>query len=309
MDASSLVGALRTGVTPEFLFLTRSAISISLLSLGCALACAQVSSEDPPSQLDAVRNGNVPAGASTSTPPVAVPSSPPPPAAPAPTNTGGLPVNDRPNGNANARPAPPAMPAPAPAAVGPSGAVLLLDDFEDGDASGWIADADDGDDLVGSWAVVETDEGHAYAQQDDAFDDDSWAVGGDVAWTDVSVDVRFRFTTAADIEDAVVMVALRFRSKESYYFLEYRGGGAVKLRKRVDGSESELASQDLDQVAVLGQWIDVTVTARGNTLEARVDGELLGSAVMDTELMSGGIGLGVAEGCAVQFDDVRVTRP
>jgi hypothetical protein len=287
--------------------LIRSAISLSALSLVSALACAQVVSEDPPSRLDAAQNGNVPAGTSTPQPPASVPSSPSP-ATPVPVNSGGLPASEVPNRNASDRPAPPAMVAPA-AAVGPSGTLLLLDDFEDGNATGWIADAADGDDLVGSWAVVETDAGHAYAQQDDSFDDDSWAVGGDVAWTDVSLDVRFRFTSVADIEDAVAMIALRFRSKETYYFLEYGGDGAVKLRKRVDGSDSELSSQELDRVAVLGQWIEVNVTARGNTLEARVDGEQVASGVVDMDLTSGGIGLGVAEGSAVEFDDVRVTRP
>lgn len=307
MDASSLVGRSAQRDAGVFL-LIRSAISLSALSLLCALACAQVASEDPPSQL-ALQNGNMPAGSSTSTPPASVPSSIPP-ATLAPANTVERPANEAPIGNGNDRPAPPAVPAPAPAAaVGPSGALLLFDDFEDGNASGWIADAADGDDLVGSWAVVETEAGRAYAQQDDSFDDESWAVGGDVAWTDVSLDVRFRFTSVEDIEDAVAMIALRFRGKDSYYFLEYRGDGAVKLRKIVDGSDSELWSHELERVAVLGQWIDVNVTARGNTLEARVDGELLESGAVDMDLTSGGIGLGVAEGSAVEFDDVRVTRP
>ena len=36
---------------------------------------------------------------------------------------------------------------------GPADA-LLFEDFEDGNADGWIADADDGNDKVGNWAVV-----------------------------------------------------------------------------------------------------------------------------------------------------------
>jgi hypothetical protein len=189
------------------------------------------------------------------------------------------------------------------------GELLLSDDFEDGDASGWIADADDGDDLVGNWAVVETDEGRAFAQLDDSFDDDSWAVGGDVNWTDASLEVRCRFTSVSDIEDAVMMLALRFQSKDNYYYAEFRGDGSVKIRKRVDGSEPDLSSEDLDRPAVVGQWMNLGFSVRGSSLEARLDGVLIGSAVVDTDLASGGIGLGVKEGAAVEFDDARVTVP
>lgn len=45
--------------------------------------------------------------------------------------------------------------------------LLLLDDFEDGDAAGWIADRDDGDDLFGSWTLVEAEDGYAAVEFDD----------------------------------------------------------------------------------------------------------------------------------------------
>jgi hypothetical protein len=191
----------------------------------------------------------------------------------------------------------------------PPGELLLLDDFEDGLASGWIADATDGNDLVGNWSVVATEEGHAFAQLDDSFDDDSWAVGGDVTWTDVSLEARCRFTAVSNIEDAVVMLALRFQSKDNYYFVEFRGDGTVKIRKRVDGSEPELSSEELDVPAVVGEWMTLGFSVRGSSLEARLNGALIGSAVLDTDLASGGIGLGVKESAAVEFDDVRVTVP
>jgi hypothetical protein len=199
--------------------------------------------------------------------------------------------------------------APPPAASGPSGEVLLSDDFEDGDDKGWIADVADGDDLVGQWSVVTADQGHVYAQRDSSFDDESWSVGGDVRWTDVSVETRFRFTAVSDMEDATVMLALRFRSKDEYYYLEYGGDGSLEIRKRFDGSDDESSSDELDRSATLGQWIKLRFVAKGSALSAYVDDALVGSGAVDTDLASGGIALGVQENSAVEFDDVHVTRP
>lgn len=288
-----------------------------------ALGCAEVVVDEPASQLD---EGAAGAGPAAAPPATASPvptgtagtaSSLPPTTVPNPTPMGsGAPAGSNPPRPLPApavTPVPAVTPAPAvtpPAAVpGVPGALLLLDDFEDGDASGWIADADDGDDLVGNWAVVETEEGRALAQLDDSFDDDSWAVGGDVTWTDASLEVRCRFTSVSNVEDAVVMLALRFQSRENYYYVEFRGDGSVKVRKRVDGSEPELSSEELERPAVVGQWMTLGFAVRGTSLEARIDGVVVGSAVVDTDLASGGIGLGVKEGAAVEFDDVRVTVP
>jgi hypothetical protein len=220
--------------------------------------------------------------------------------------TGSVPRAPAPLPSANV-PSPASALPPAPA--GPPGEVLLVEDFEDGNATGWIADAADGDDLVGVWSVVSADQGFVYAQNDDSFDDESWSVGGDVRWTDVSVETRFRFVTVNNMEDATVMLALRFRSKDDYYFLEYRGDGSVKIRTVVDGSDSEASSEELDRIATVGQWISLRFVAQGSQLSAFVDGMLVGQGTAGAAIASGGIALGVQENAAVEFDDVRVTRP
>lgn len=290
----------------------------------CALGCAEVTVDDPPSQLGGV--ANAPGGAGTS-------AMSPNPSAPGAVVPGGvIPGSDTPRGNApggttpgsqmppsngqqpvggtNGGLPPASVPPVAPIAeTGASGDVLFADDFEDGNDAGWVADVADGDDLVGNWEVVATEEGQAYAQLDTSSSDESWAVGGNINWTDISFDVRFRFTDESSIEDAIVMLGVRFQDKDNYYFIEYGGDGDLKIRKRVDGSTPELSSEDLDAAAVAGEWIDVNFTARGDSLEARVDGQLIGSAVLDTDLDSGGIALGVRENAAVEFDDVRVTVP
>jgi hypothetical protein len=282
-----------------------------LLALYGAAGCAEVVVDEPEGELDRAGAGGsgssfAPASPTPMAPAaaVAVPSSPVSGAGPREPTAGAS------GAAGTGAPLPAAAPVAPPLPTGgPPGEVLLVDDFEDGDAVGWIADADDGEDLVGNWAVVDSDEGRAYAQLDDSFDDDSWAVGGSVSWTDVNFESRFRFTAASDIEDAVAMVALRFQSRENYYYVEYRGDGSVKIRKRVDGSEPELSSEDLERVAVIGEWIDIGFRARGTSLQVTVDGVVVGTEVTDADLASGGIGLGVKENSAVEFDDVRVSVP
>jgi len=285
----------------------------------CALGCAEVTVDDPPSQLGGTPStpgaagtsaapsmpslpGSVSPGGTGAVSPGATPSTETPASSGRPQPVGGM------NGSTPPASTPPAV-APPIAESGESGDVLFADDFEDGNDAGWVADVADGDDLVGNWEVVATEEGQAYAQLDTSSSDESWAVGGNINWTDVSFQVRFRFTDASSIEDAIVMLGARFRDKDNYYYIEYRGEGDLKIRKRVDGSEPELASESLDQAAVAGEWIDVAFTAVGDTLQASVGGQLIGSAVVDSDLASGGIALGVRESAAVEFDDVRVTVP
>lgn len=297
-----------------------------LWALG-VLACAQVTVDDPPSQLGNAPNsaGGGSAGAASGvasppggispggmTPGAITPANVSPGAAPTPAGssssaagTSGAPSSSLPPSSEG----PGALPAPPIATTGESGDVLFSDDFEDGNDAGWVADVADGDDLVGNWAVVATEEGQAYAQLDTSSSDESWSVGGSIEWTDVELSLRFRFTESDSIEDAIALIGVRFRDKDNYYYIEYGGDGELKLRKRVDGSEPDLSSVDLERTAVAGEWIALSFTARGSTLEARVDGELVGSSVVDADLTSGGIALGVRENAAVEFDDVQVTVP
>jgi hypothetical protein len=294
----------------EIFGMARNGTALSGLWALCALGCAEVTVDDPPSQLGgmpslpgAAGNSAAPGSGGPGISPGVTPSTQTPAGAGQEQPVGGTPpVSTSPPSR------PPAV-APPIAASGESGDVLFSDDFEDGDDAGWIADVADGDDVVGNWDVVATDEGQAYAQLDTSSSDESWAVAGDINWTDISLQVRFRFTDASSLEDSIVMLGVRFRDKDNYYYIEYGGDGDLKIRKRVDGSEPELASESLDRAAVAGEWIDVSFTTRGDTLQASVGGQAIGMAVVDGDLASGGIALGVRENAAVEFDDVRVTVP
>jgi hypothetical protein len=198
-----------------------------------------------------------------------------------------------------------------PVSFGPSGTELLFENFDDGIADNWIADMPDGDDGFGAWSVVQVDTGSVYAQSDSTFSDDSWAVTGLPAWTDVALEARFRFTAVSNMEDATVMMAVRFASKESFYYLEYRGDGTLKLVQEVEGSESELADGGMDRVIAVDEWITLRLVVQGSSLTAFIDGSATPAATGTAEgsIAQGGIALGVKENSAVEFDDVRVTVP
>lgn len=285
----------------------------SLLAACAALSCSEGADDGVP---------NAAAGAgSQAMGPQPAPTSPPVVATPAPSasgtsvspsGSGGQPPTDMEalggsNGGTGPLPAP--VDSPAIPSGGPPGTLLLSDDFEDGDTSGWIVDTADGAERADGWAIVTTDEGSAYAQSDDSSDDDTWSIGGSVYWTDVEVSTRFRFTAADEIADAVAMLALRFRSREAYYYIEYRGDGSLKLRKRFDGSDTDLLSEEVERVAVVGEWLDIAVSARGGAFRVTLDGVAVGAEVVDGDIPAGGIGLGVSESAAVEFDDVRVSVP
>jgi hypothetical protein len=142
--------------------------------------------------------------------------------------------------------------------------------------------------------------------------DEAFAVGGDVSWTNVAVEVKAQYTaTSANPEDATILLAARFSGLESYYVLEYRGGsaedpGKVKLRVRAD-SESDLADEDAPSTPI-GQVVTLKLVVQGSTISAFVNGMQIATAT-NTAISAGGIALGASEGATVQFDDLRVTVP
>lgn len=190
-----------------------------------------------------------------------------------------------------------------------AGSSLLFEDFEDGKADGWIADrsgdpADD--DKVGDWAVVAEGSGRVYKQQT-AYSDDSWAVGGDVSWTDQRVEAKVQFSTIPD-DGCQIFLAARFQSADSYYFMYLRADGSLRVRKRFNGSTSDLVpTQDTDVAAVAGTWYTLALEAKGSTITAYLNGTVIGTA-MDSDIKNGGVGVGVVDATAA-FDDVRVTVP
>ena len=188
----------------------------------------------------------------------------------------------------------------------PPAGFLLFDDFEDGDAKGWISDVNNGND-VGNWAVVAGMTSQVYKQQTE-YSDPSWAVGGDLAWTDQVVETKLQFTSSS-AGDPVGYLAARLQSKDRYYFLEFHSNatnGSIKVRKRVDGSTTDLiTSTKLGKPIIVGTWYTIGLSVVGTTLTASFDGNPVGTAT-DSALTNGGMALGIVDAVA-EFDDVKVT--
>jgi hypothetical protein len=172
------------------------------------------------------------------------------------------------------------------------------EDFEDGQANGFIPWNDTM--TAGPWVVVD-DAGNKVYQPQAPLSDLELAVGGNTAWTDVTMTVKVRLADA----QSGAQVVLRFKDPKTYLVVEM-AVGKYKLRGRANGSTTDLVSPSPKPTITAGTWYTVGIAAKGTTATLTLDGMPIGSPVMCSALISnGGIALGVAEGSA-SFDDVSV---
>jgi len=180
----------------------------------------------------------------------------------------------------------------------------FFDDFEDGDASGWVPFSDSGD--LGDWSVVD-DGGNFVYQERVAWDDEVWSVGGDRNWTDVRVEVRVKFVSETYPDEGLLYLGARFGTSDQYY-VEYRSDGRFRVRKHAQGTTSDMLNADAPTPAGLGTWHDLALTLEGGAITLELDGAVLGTMADAAPLVAGGIALGSRD-AVVAFDDVRVTAP
>jgi len=131
-------------------------------------------------------------------------------------------------------------------------------------------------------------------------------VGGDVAWTDIKLDVKMKFVSG----DPRVAIAFRYNTYDTFYFMEI-GEGTFKIRDRQDGG-GEIAPTVDEPMFTLGTWYTVTVVVQGQNVSASLDGtEIVSGTMVGTPIANGGIGLGCKSSFTgvVQFDDITVSAP
>jgi hypothetical protein len=182
---------------------------------------------------------------------------------------------------------------------GPPGSIPLpySEDFESGTASGWQFTST-------PWTVVD-DAGNAVFQLQSSSDSSlTWALGGDRNWTNVRVEMRVKFVSG----DGMILLSPRWQDLDNYTFVEYEASDAPKLRRRTDGSTTDLITSATTLTFGLGQWHTVAVTLNGTAATLEFDGTVLGTATDAMPLPRGGIGIAVDNGIAA-IDDVRVTAP
>jgi len=212
----------------------------------------------------------------------------------------------------------------AAGAVGASGAggvaseARLTDGFEDGMTTEWIADTVNGD-----WAIVaDTGGGAANKIYEDRKSDStlSWAIGGKVTWTDQVVSAKVKLVSSSS-SSAIIALAVRYSSADSYYFVALKPDGTFKIRKRVNGSTADVTEYKPSTKVPLvpDTWYLLGLSAVGTTLTGTLSGPGVGAGAdagagvgmamgTDADLKSGGIALG-AQNCVAAFDDVLVAPP
>jgi hypothetical protein len=178
----------------------------------------------------------------------------------------------------------------------------MFDDFEDGNDGGWFQPTD----TTGTYAVITDGTNHVYQEQTTT-SDEAWSVGGNINWTDQKLSVKVKWVSSGDPGNSLVVLALRLTDMDSYYFIELREDGRVKIRVRDAGSTTDLGTYDSNVAFVLGTWYTLVFEAKGSQITVSVDGTVW-LTVADTSLTSGGIAIG-ARDAVVSFDDVTVTVP
>ncbi|MFZ5896681.1 MAG: hypothetical protein ACOY0T_36835 [Myxococcota bacterium] len=177
--------------------------------------------------------------------------------------------------------------------------VLFSDDFESG-VTRWTTNT------TGDWKVV-TD-GSQVFEESTLSATLRTATAGDNAWTDQSVEVRFKILAFGGTSTSYFAgVYARYVDDLNHYCLAVRGDGKYAIRRRVAGSNTTIGSAFSAVPVTVDTWHTLKLEIVGTTLNAYVDGILFHSEV-DTSLTQGRAGIGTTNTSA-RFDDVVVTRP
>jgi hypothetical protein len=185
----------------------------------------------------------------------------------------------------------------------PSGTELFREDFESEDVSRWNL-------AGGSWARALDAEmnSNVFAQSEDASSETLLAVAGDVGWRDVRVEADFKVLAFNGSSSSYMAgVCVRLTDAENFYMVGLRGDSNQHIGIRRFGSSNTNLNQSEEFSGVENQWYRLRVDAIGGSLSVFVDGELVVEQT-DAEHPAGGIGLCTARATAV-FDNILVTAP
>ena len=176
----------------------------------------------------------------------------------------------------------------------------LLDDFEDGDATGWHA-------TDGSWSAFPTNAlGGSYAyRQSNISRDRTRNYFATSMETDFAVETDFVLLGGTGEE---LMVLINGYGSFHFYELIFRGRGINDLRmdRILNGGHAILNNVPLPTALVPGQPHHIKIVRQYPFIHVHYDGEYLASAY-DGSIVGGQIGLSTYRSDAL-FDDITVTR-
>jgi pectate lyase len=168
-------------------------------------------------------------------------------------------------------------------------AILFVDDFNDGNATGWSTNG-------GSWSVTSG----VYGQSSTGAD--AKALAGQTSWTNYGVQARVRPNAFGGGSNRLVGVLARVQNSTNYYYLALTNTNQALLGRRVAGGYTTLASGSVS--VSTGTFYTLRLEAFGTALRGFVNGQLVASTTA-SNFASGRIGLtGVS--ASGSFDDVIV---
>lgn len=170
--------------------------------------------------------------------------------------------------------------------MGNADGVLFQNDFNDGNADGWVSDG-------GTWTVADG----AYLQSNKS--GSAMAFAGDMAWTDYEVEVKV--TPVETSKNVAVMLSGRADGAANRYIGAYNAG-KLTINRRIAGNDSVLAEGSYTMS--VGTTYTMKLVFQGNNIALYMDGvKQLGTT--DSTYASGKIGL-VTYNTSAKFDDVVV---
>ena len=210
-----------------------------------------------------------------------------PTATPTETSTPTSTFTPQPSATATSTPEPTATPTetPLPTATLPPGSTLFEDNFDDGDANGWLP-------ALASWNVVD--------QEYICVSDDGRTFSGEENWTDyiVSADIQ---PLSGTIDSGVLG---RVQDEEHFYLAQlYEGRARLYIR---NGNWIELTN--VPYGTEHGVTYRVALELRGTKINMYVNDTLV-TSTEDATYLNGKIGLRCAAGTQAYFDNVTVKLP
>jgi hypothetical protein len=186
--------------------------------------------------------------------------------------------------------------------VGPAQA--FCDDFEDGDAGGWVP-------ATCAWTVVADDtfslEGGPGQCQ---------ASAGSSDWVDQTIEARVKVTAFGGSSNSYrVGLTARSDGSSNYYSLGLSGNGAVRLLHGTSTLSGSGTCGDYAAGVVVGTWytlrLEVTGPANSVSLHSFIDGKPAQSCSVSTSTaVSGTAGVFTyGANTTALFDDVRIWTP
>lgn len=172
---------------------------------------------------------------------------------------------------------------------------LLREDFEDGDAEGWVF-------ASGSWSVVQEDGSWSLKQTDTG--GDAIAYTGAADWSDYFVEANIKYLNTSTIISSGIVG--RYRDADNYYVLKlFSDTNRLQLIRKENGAVTTL--KEADAAVNVGQWHKLKLEFIGNEIRGYVDGIKKISVTDDSSLTSGAVGA-LAQSEVIMLDNVNVTK-